>query len=99
MGTGPGGGAGAKKRGGRRRLIDLSPHLERNFLDVLLDHTAGEPMRPEVKWTDLTRREICGRLTQRGTPAGKRVVKHLLKKHGYVKRKARKTQSMGPRHP
>ena len=34
-----------------------------------------------------------------GTPAGKRVVKQLLKKHGYVKRKARKNQTMGPRHP
>jgi hypothetical protein len=66
---------------------------------VLHDHTAGDPMRSEVKWTDLTRREICGRLAKRGTPAGKRVVKRLLKKHGYVKRKARKTQAMGPRHP
>lgn len=68
-------------------------------MDVLRDHTAGDPMRQEVKWTDLTRREICGRLAQRGTPAGKRVVKQLLKKHGYVKRKAQKTQTMGPRHP
>lgn len=56
-------------------------------------------MRQEVKWTDLTRREICGRLAERGTPAGKRGVKQLLKKHGYVKRKAQKTQTMGPRHP
>jgi hypothetical protein len=68
-------------------------------LDVLRDHTAGDPMRQEVKWTDLTRREICGGLAERGTPAGKRVVKQLLKKHGYVKRKAQKTRTMGPRHP
>ena len=56
-------------------------------------------MRQEVKWTDLTRREICGLLAQKGTPAGKRVVKQLLKKHGYVKRKAQKIRTMGPRHP
>ena len=56
-------------------------------------------MRPEVKWTDLTRREISARLAQRGTPAGRQVVKRLLRTHGYVKRKARKTQAMGPRHP
>jgi len=68
-------------------------------LQVLRDHTAGDPMRQEVKWTNLTRREICRRLAERGTPAGKRVVKQLLKKHGYVKRKAQKTQTMGPRHP
>jgi len=77
----------------------LNPQLERNFLEVLSEHTAGDPMRPEVKWTHLTRREISGRLAQRGTPAGKRVVKQLLRKHGYVKRQAPKNQTMGPRHP
>ena len=56
-------------------------------------------MREVVKWTDLTRREISAHLAKRGTPAGKRVVKRLLKKHGYVKRKARKTRAVGPRHP
>ena len=56
-------------------------------------------MRAGVKWTDLTRREISQRLAERGTPAGKRVVRQLLRRHGYVKRKARKSQTMGPRHP
>ena len=73
--------------------------MEPNFLEVLRDHTAGDPMREGVQWTDLTRREISRRLAERGTPAGKRVVKGLLKKHGYVKRKARKAKAMGPRHP
>jgi hypothetical protein len=73
--------------------------LEPNFLEVLREHTAGDPMREGVKWTDLTRRQISQRLAERGTPAGKRVVKQLLKKHGYVKRKARKVKAMGPRHP
>ncbi|MCC6581611.1 MAG: hypothetical protein IT440_14355, partial [Phycisphaeraceae bacterium] len=57
------------------------------------------PARTSTKWTDLTRREISRRLAERGTPAGKRVVGQLLKKHGYVKRKARKKVAMGPRHP
>lgn len=56
-------------------------------------------MREGVKWTDLTRREISERLAERGTPAGKRVVRQLLKRHRYVKRKACKSQAMGPRHP
>ena len=73
--------------------------LEQNFLDVVRDHTAGDPMRQEVKWTHLTRGEISRRLAERGTPAGRRVVKQLLKKHGYVKRKARKSKAMGPPHP
>jgi len=66
---------------------------------VLRDHTAGDPMREGVKWTDLTRREISQRLAERGTPAGQGVVKQLLKQHGYVKRKAQKVKAMGPRHP
>jgi hypothetical protein len=66
---------------------------------VLRDHTAGDPMREGVKWTDLTRREISQRLAERGTPAGRGVVKQLFKRHGYVKRKARKSKAMGPRHP
>jgi Rhodopirellula transposase DDE domain len=73
--------------------------LEANFLDVLRDHTAGDPMREAVKWTDLTRREISRRLGERGTPVGRGVVKQLLKRHGFVKRKARKIRAMGPRHP
>ena len=73
--------------------------MESNFLDVLRDHTAGDPMRTEIKWTDLTRREISRRLGERGTPAGRGVVKQLLKTHGFVKRKARKKVEMGPRHP
>ena len=56
-------------------------------------------MREGVKWTDLTRGEISRRLAERGTPAGKRIVKQLLKKHRYVKRKARKSKTMGRRHP
>ena len=80
-------------------MTDICPCLEKNFLEVLREHTAGDPMREQIKWTDLTRREISAHLAERGTPAGKRAVKRLLKKHGYVKRKARKTKAMGPRHP
>ena len=66
---------------------------------MLRDHTAGDPMREGVEWTDLTRREISQRLVDRGTPAGQGVVKQLLKRHEYVKRKAQKVKAMGPRHP
>jgi len=66
---------------------------------VLRDHTAGDPMRPEVKWTNLTPGEISRRLEALGTPAGRDVVKQLLRAHGYRKRKMRKRTTMGPRHP
>jgi hypothetical protein len=74
------------------------PHLEANFLAVLADHTAGDPMRQGVKWTNLTQGQIAERLAEVGTPVSTTVVKQLLRKHGYIKRKARKSMAMG-KHP
>ena len=69
--------------------------LEENFLKVLLDHTAGDPMRTEVKWTNLSRRQIARRLKAMGTPASRNTVSRLLRKHGYRRRKAQKKTTMG----
>lgn len=66
-----------------------------NFLAVLGDHTAGDPMREEVKWTNLSRRQISRRLKTLGTPAGKNVVSRLLYEHGYRRRKPQKKRTMG----
>ncbi|MGZ3391735.1 MAG: ISAzo13 family transposase, partial [Isosphaeraceae bacterium] len=65
----------------------------------LQDHTAGDPMRAEVKWTNLSRRQIARRLQEMGTPASRNVVSRLLRKHGYRRRKALKKTTMGRRHP
>jgi DDE family transposase len=62
---------------------------------VLRDRTAGDPMRQEVRWTDLTYEQIADHLAEAGTPVSVPVVKQLLRKHGYVKRKAQKSQAMG----
>ncbi len=72
--------------------------MEENFLKVLKDHTAGDPMRAEVKWTNLSRRQIAQRLKELGTPASKQVVARLLHKHGFRRRKAQKKVTMGS-HP
>jgi hypothetical protein len=88
-----------KKGGGRKRLIDICPDLEENVLKVLHDHTAGDPMRADVKWTNLSRRQIAERVTAMGTPASRNVVSLLLRKHGYRRRKAQKKKTMGPRNP
>ena len=71
------------------------PHLEENILRVVKDYTAGDPMRPDVKWTNLTLGQIAERLAEAGTPVSVTVVKQLLRKHRYIKRKARKSRSMG----
>jgi len=55
-------------------------------------------MRAEVKWTNLSRRQISKRLQELGTPASKQVVAWLLHKHNYRRRKAQKKVTMG-QHP
>lgn len=52
-------------------------------------------MRVDVKWTNLSRRQISRQLGQRGSPASKRVVSDLLWDHGYRRRKAQKKKTMG----
>jgi hypothetical protein len=71
------------------------PQLEEHFLRVVKDYTAGDPMRQDVKWTNLTLDQIAQRLAEAGTPVSVTVVKQLLRKHHYVQRKARKSLSMG----
>lgn len=80
-------------------MIQFDPALEVTFRKVLEDHTAGDPMRLEVKWTNLSRRQIAKRMKELGTPVSRDVVSQLLKKHGYRRRKALKKKTMGPRHP
>ena len=81
--------------GGRKRCLDTIPQLEENFLRVLRDYTAGDPMRDDVRWTNLTLAEIAQRLKDAGTPVSVTVVKQLLRKYRYVQRKAQKSQTMG----
>ena len=69
----------ADKSGGRRRFIDVIPQVEENFLAVPHEQTAGDPMRREVKWTNLPRREICVRLAEQGTrPMGNKQVRKFV---------------------
>lgn len=66
------------------------PGLDDNFLAALRDFTAGDPMREGVIWTNLTPAQIAERLAQMGTPVSVPVVRQLLGRHGYVRRKAQK---------
>ena len=74
---------------------EASPELVQNFLAILKDHTAGDPMRADVKWTNLSRRQISKKLAEAGTPASKNIVSRLLWDHGYRRRKPQKKRTMG----
>lgn len=77
-----------KDGGGRQEVLKKHPAMDQIFLRLLAEHTAGDPMDEKVKWTDLSCAEIGTRLAQKGFKVSRTIVRKLLKKHGYVKRKA-----------
>jgi hypothetical protein len=87
-----------KEGGGRKTATEQLPQLEDNFLKILAEFTAGDPMREGVLWTNLSHREISRRLKGMGTPANRHTVRKLMKKHGLGQRKVRKKKSLGA-HP
>ena len=52
-------------------------------------------MDEKVKWTNLTRSEIREKMQKKGIKLSKNIIKKLLKKNGFVKRKALKKTSTG----
>ena len=72
--------------------------MAENFQSVLRDYTAGDPMQEEIRWTNLTLKEIAEGLGVCGTLVSVTVVAQLLEHHGYVKRLARKQRPLG-NHP
>jgi hypothetical protein len=87
-----------KKGGGRKAALEGQPQLEGNFLRILGEFTAGDPMREDVLWTNLSRREISRRLADLGTSASRHTVRKLMRKHGLGQRRVRKKKSLGA-HP
>ena len=47
-------------------MMGLRPQVSEPFVEVLRDHTAGDPMNPDVRWTNLSRRQM----KDRGTSVG-----------------------------
>lgn len=84
-----------KKGGGCKPLSERQAQMETNFLALLAQFTAGDPMRECVLWTNLSVREISRRLAAMGTPASRGVVRQLLRKHRLGQRKACKKKSLG----
>lgn len=84
------------KGGGRKRSIDTIPGLSEKFLKVLRDYTAGDPMDSAIRWTNLSHQQIADKLKEDyGIEISRRIVKKLFKMHGYKKRKAQKSLSIG----
>lgn len=84
-----------RQGGGRKPVERLHSGLDEAFLAALKDDIAGDPMNENIRWTYLTHAEIAQRLVeQSGLSVGVHVIKKLLGKHGFKRRKAQKKQTM-----
>lgn len=83
-----------RKGGGRKKTREKIVGIDAVFLEILEENTAGSPMKEEVKWTNLGLKGISKEFEKRGYKVSEYVVKQLLAKHKYVKRKMQKTKTV-----
>lgn len=62
---------------------------------MIAEHIAGDPMNEKIRWVKLTRAEISGEMRNFGINVSRNIVKKLLKKHKFVKRKMQRKRSIG----
>ena len=80
-----------KEGAGCKRYDQKYPDIDQKFLDILKNHTAGDPMDEKVKWTNLKVWQIVVLLkAEHEIQVSRHVVRQLLKKHNYCRRKAQK---------
>jgi hypothetical protein len=74
--------------------LELKSHWDAVFVEAVREHTAGSPQH-DVVWTNLKPREIAQAMSQRvHEPVSIRIVKQLLKQHGYARRQSQKKKSL-----
>ena len=84
-----------KEGGGRKSVIEKESDINQVFLSLIKEHTAGDPMNESIKWTNLTCADIGSLLAKKSFHVSRNIVRKLLKKNGYVKRKALKKKAAG----
>ena len=85
-----------RKPGGGRKPYDVTyPDIDEMFLQVLKYHTAGDPMDETVLWTNLHPAQIAKLMyVEYGLKVSKTVIRTLLRKHNYRRRKAQKKRTV-----
>ena len=74
---------------------DLQQLADQDLHAVLENHTAGDPMRREVIWTELTPREIGEALMEKDLYVCEQVIRQLLDDQGYRLHPIQKYLDMG----
>jgi len=83
-----------KAGGGRKLCLDTIDNIDTIFLEVIDDYTAGDPMAGDIKWTNLGLSKISEKMAGNGIEISITVVKQLLKKYNFKRRKAQKNNAM-----
>jgi hypothetical protein len=81
--------------GGRKRLVNSHPDLAPRLREVLETYTAGDPMKAEIHWTNLTPQQISPLLSTAELEVSPYVVEQLLALQDYRKRRMRKDLPTG----
>ena len=81
--------------GGRKLIEENCPQIDQAFLDVIKNHTAGDPQDEKLIWTNLTIEKISKKLEEdHEITVSQTVIKRLLKKHNFKRRKAQKKKTL-----
>jgi Rhodopirellula transposase DDE domain len=80
--------------GGRKKIREKIEGIDEMFLEIVEENTAGSPMDEGIRWTNLGLKGISRKFGEKGYEISPYVVKQLLKKHKYVKRKMQKTKTV-----
>src|SRR6266852_7854923 len=82
----PAGSRVRKPGGGRKKTEVTHATLLQQVQDTIKDRIAGDPMRQDVVWTDLTPQEISKSLQAQAVCAGPRIVRRILDGLGLARR-------------
>ena len=82
----PAGSRVRKPGGGRKKTEVKQADLLQQVQDTIKDRIAGDPMRQDVVWTDLTPQEISQSLREHAVCAGPRIVRRILDGLGFARR-------------
>ena len=81
-------------KGGGRKVKYKDTELNLVFNEAIIPYTAGDPMNPDIKWTNLSAGEIKELLQPYGYDLCVNTIKKLLKFCGFKKRKIQKRKSL-----
>jgi len=84
----------SRKQGGGKKLKIKDARINEVFLEIISAHTAGTPTEDAVKWTYLNQEQIVELMKEKDVAVSRFVVKQLLAKFGFVKRKKKKKNAL-----